>query len=54
MKHYCPRGTDCDRDHGCIEHEHDDRREAWVCMHPHAHRWNEDDYCDLCGADGRA
>lgn len=21
---------------------------------PHAHHWNEDDYCSLCGADGRA
>jgi hypothetical protein len=20
----------------------------------HAHRWNADDYCDECGADGRA
>lgn len=20
----------------------------------HAHRWNSDDYCDICGADGRA
>ena len=20
----------------------------------HAHRWNDDDYCSLCGADGRA
>jgi hypothetical protein len=20
----------------------------------HTHRWNENDYCDLCGADGRA
>lgn len=20
----------------------------------HEHRWNEDDYCDVCGADGRA
>lgn len=20
----------------------------------HAHKWNSDDYCDICGADGRA
>lgn len=20
----------------------------------HAHAWNENDYCDICGADGRA
>lgn len=20
----------------------------------HQHEWNEDDYCDICGADGRA
>lgn len=20
----------------------------------HAHRWNDDDYCSVCGADGRA
>lgn len=20
----------------------------------HAHQWNEDDYCDICGADGRS
>ena len=20
----------------------------------HTHQWNDDDYCDICGADGRA
>ncbi len=20
----------------------------------HSHKWNDDDYCDICGADGRA
>lgn len=23
-------------------------------LQKHEHRWNEDDYCDVCGADGRA
>lgn len=40
----------------CMEDDHDhiDRREAWCCVNPHEHEWNEDDYCNVCGADGRS
>lgn len=36
------------------------RREALIAMREvkeirdHSHRWNRHDYCDVCGADGRA
>lgn len=36
------------------DHEHFDRVEAWTCTHPHDHAWDANDYCSICGADGRA
>lgn len=31
------------------------RAHAELCeLEGHAHRWNSDDYCSICGADGRA
>lgn len=33
-------------------HEHIDRYDARACGCPHL--WNDNDYCNLCGADGRA
>ena len=29
-------------------------RTCIVELRDHTHDWNDDDYCDICGADGRA
>ncbi len=36
-----------------LNREIDRAMEEVSILYHHAHRWNENDYCDICGADGR-